>query len=172
MSRFREELRVIPRTAWVIGIVYYLVVSTVVCFGGIHTNPEMTRWPLAGRIAFTYGIFLVLLAWVLLIGYVYADAKRRSMQYVLWTWLAILVPNAIGIILYFVLRDPLPRPCPHCAALAKQSFVFCPSCGTAMQPTCPNCSRGVEPGWSNCPHCGGKLPPQHRGLLNGTRTQV
>ena len=34
MSRFREELRVIPRTAWVIGIVLYLVVSTLVCFGG------------------------------------------------------------------------------------------------------------------------------------------
>jgi hypothetical protein len=158
MSRFREELRVIPRTAWVIGIVLYLVVSTLVCFGGIHTDPEMSHWPLAGRIAFTYGCFLVLLAWVLLIGYVYADAKRRSMRYVLWTGLAILVPNALGVILYFVLRDPLPKPCPHCAALANPSFVFCPSCGTAMQPTCPNCRRGVGPGWSNCPHCGGKLP--------------
>jgi RNA polymerase subunit RPABC4/transcription elongation factor Spt4 len=158
MSRFREELRVIPRTAWVFGIVLYLVVSTLVCFGGIHTDPEMSHWPLAGRIAFAYGCFLVLLAWVLLIGYVYADAKRRGMRYVLWTWLAILVPNAIGIILYVVLRDPLPKPCPHCAALVRASYVFCPSCGTPMQPTCPNCGRGVEPGWSNCPHCGAKLP--------------
>ncbi len=44
---------------------------------------------------------------VLLIGYVYADAKRRGMRYVMWTLLAIFIPNAIGIILYFVMRDPL-----------------------------------------------------------------
>jgi hypothetical protein len=44
---------------------------------------------------------------VLLNGYVYADAKRRGMRYVMWTWPAILIPNAIGVILYFVLRDPL-----------------------------------------------------------------
>jgi RNA polymerase subunit RPABC4/transcription elongation factor Spt4 len=158
MSRFREELRVIPRTAWVIGIAFYLVASTLTCFVAFPTHPEVSRWPLAGRVASAYGFLLVLLAWVLLIGYVYADAKRRGMRYVLWTWLSIFVPNAIGIVLYFVLRDPLPRPCPHCAALVRESYVFCPSCGTAMQPTCPKCRRGVEPGWSNCPHCGGKLP--------------
>jgi len=158
MSQFREEVRVIPRTAWVIGIILYLIAATLVCFVAMPTDPATSRWPLSGRIASAYGFSLVLLPWVLLIGYVYADAKRRGMRYVLWTWLVILVPNAIGMILYFVLRDPLPRPCPHCATLARPSFVFCPVCGTAMQPTCPNCGRGVEPGWSNCPHCGGKLP--------------
>ena len=30
----------------------------------------------------------------------------------LWTLLAIFIPNAIGIILYFILRDPVPVPCP------------------------------------------------------------
>lgn len=158
MSRLREELRVIPRAAWAIAIAIYLAAATLFCFVAMPTDPETSRWPLSGRIAFTYGIFLVLLAGVLLIGYVYADAKRRGMRYVLWTWLVILVPNAIGMILYFVLRDPLPKTCPLCATLVRPSFVFCPACGTAMQPTCPNCSRGVEPGWSNCPHCGAKLP--------------
>lgn len=158
MSQFREEIRVIPRTAWVIGIGAYFIAATIVCFVAFPADPEMSRWPLAGRIASAYGFCLVLPAWALLIGYVYADAKRRSMRYVMWTWLAILVPNAIGVILYFVLRDPLPKQCPHCATLAKPSFVFCPSCGTAMQPTCPNCARGLDPGWSNCPYCGVKLP--------------
>ena len=158
MSQFREELSVIPRAAWVIGIGVYFVAATVVCFVAFPADPETSRWPLAVRIASAYGICLVLLAWVLLIGYVYADAKRRGMRYVLWTGLAIFVPNALGMILYFVLRDASPKTCPQCAALVRASHVFCPSCGTPMQPTCPNCGRGVEPGWSNCPHCGGKLP--------------
>ncbi len=158
MSRFREELRVIPRTSWAIGIVLYLVASTLICFVAFPSDPEMSHWSLAGRIAVAYASSLVVPAWVLLIGYVFADAKRRSMRYVLWTWLAILVPNAIGILLYFVLRDPLPKTCPRCAALVRPNHVFCPSCGTPMQPTCPNCGRGVEPGWSNCPHCAAKLP--------------
>jgi len=157
MSQLREELRVIPGAAWVIGIVLYLTAATLICFVAFPTDPEMSHAPLAGRIAFAYGASLVVPAWVLLIGYVYADAKRRRMRYALWTCLAILVPNAIGIILYFVLRDPLPKPCPKCAALVREGYVFCPSCGTAMQPTCPNCGRGVERGWSNCPHCGTKL---------------
>jgi RNA polymerase subunit RPABC4/transcription elongation factor Spt4 len=157
MSRFREELRVIPRIAWVIGIAFYLVAATVVFFVAIPTDPQLSRWPLAGRVASAYGFCLVLLVWVLLIGYVYADAKRRGMRYVLWTWLSILVPHAIGIILYFVLKDPLSRRCPQCAALVREGYVFCPSCGTPMQPTCPKCGRGMEPGWSNCPHCGEKL---------------
>ena len=43
-------------------------------------------------------------------GFIYADAKRRRMRHVMWAWLA-LVPYFIGVILYFILRDPLPTPC-------------------------------------------------------------
>jgi len=158
MSRFGEALRIIPRTAWIVGIASCSVVSTLLLFVVAPTDPQMSRLPVAGRAALVYGTFLILLAWVLLIGYVYADGKRRGMRYVMWTWLAMLVPNAIGIILYFALRDPLPKLCPHCATPARVGFVFCPTCGTAMQPACPNCGRGVESGWSHCPHCGMKLP--------------
>jgi RNA polymerase subunit RPABC4/transcription elongation factor Spt4 len=100
---------------------------------------------------------------ILLVGYVYADSKRRGMRYVMWTWLAALVPDGIGIILYFVLRDPMPKACPQCSTAVPAKFMFCPHCGAAMQPTCSNCGRGVEPGWGNCPHCGTKLPLQTRG---------
>jgi RNA polymerase subunit RPABC4/transcription elongation factor Spt4 len=158
MSRFSEGLRIIPRTALFIAIVCYLTMTTVVMTVLIPEDNEMKYWPLAGKIAFTYGTFLIIVAWILLIGYVYADAKRRGMRYVLWTWLAALIPNGIGIILYFILRDSLPRPCPGCSTPVKSGFVFCPYCGTAMKPTCPNCGRAVEHGWSNCPECGSKLP--------------
>jgi RNA polymerase subunit RPABC4/transcription elongation factor Spt4 len=92
-------------------------------------------------------------------SYVYADAKRRGMRYVVWTLLAIFIPYAIGLILYFLLRSPLPKACPGCSQLVSAGFVFCPHCGTSLQATCSNCGRAAEPTWSNCPACGTKLQP-------------
>jgi len=158
MSRFTDGLKVIPRTAWVIASVCYVGSAILALTVMIPSDKEMKYWPFAGKLAFAFGVFLFVYAWILLIGYVYADAKRRGMRYAMWTWLAALIPNAIGIILYFILRDPLPRPCPGCSTPVKSGFVFCPYCGTAMKPTCPNCGRAVEHGWANCPECGSKLP--------------
>jgi hypothetical protein len=160
MSRFSEELRVIPRTAWIISVVGYLTLATLILTIAIPRDPEMSKWPCAGKIAFCYGFFLLFAAAILLIGYVYGDAKRRGMRYVMWTWLALLIPDGIGIILYFILRTALYRPCPGCSTPLKSGFVFCPHCGTALQPRCPNCGQGVEPGWANCAQCGTKLPTQ------------
>ncbi len=97
---------------------------------------------------------LCLSVYVLLIGYVNGDARRRGMHYVLWTLLAIFIPNAIGIILYFVMRDPLMRGCPRCSKVVPGRFAFCPSCGSALTQTCVACSHAVEPEWSHCPGCG------------------
>ncbi|MGB0036118.1 MAG: zinc ribbon domain-containing protein [Candidatus Acidiferrales bacterium] len=162
MNTFRDELRVIPRFAWYLGIMGYLVLSNLAFFILLPQDPNLRQWPFVGKVAFAYGIFLIILVLIWLVGYVHGDAKRRGMRYVMWTWLAALIPDGIGVILYFVLRDPLPAPCPHCSYVVRASFVFCPHCGTAMQPTCPNCGRAVEAGWANCPHCGTKLPaPSH-----------
>ena len=52
--------------------------------------------------------------WLLCLGYVYADARRRAMPAVLWVLLAIFIPNLLGFLLYFALRRPLGSPCPNC----------------------------------------------------------
>jgi len=160
MSRLREELRVIPRTAWILAIVGYLTVATLVFKFAVERDPQMSKWPLAGQLAFSYGLFLLFIAAMLLVGYVYGDAKRRGMRYVMWTWLALLIPDGIGIILYFILRSRLPKPCPGCSTPLKSGYIFCPHCGTALQATCPHCGQGVELIWANCAHCGTKLPTQ------------
>jgi hypothetical protein len=103
-------------------------------------------------------MFLFVVAWVALIGYICGDAKRRHMRYVLWTLLAILTPSAIGMILYFILRDPLPKPCPGCGHIAKAGYPFCPHCGALLQPMCSKCGKSVDPTWANCAHCGQRLP--------------
>jgi hypothetical protein len=157
MSRFRDELRVIPPLAWIFAVAIYLASATLIFKLAVPTDRNLRTWPVGGQILFSYGIFLTIFAFILLVGYVYADARRRGMRYVMWTLLAIFIPDGIGIILYFVLRDPMPKTCPACSTTVK-SGVFCPHCGTALQATCPSCKYGVEPGWSHCPQCGTTLP--------------
>jgi hypothetical protein len=81
------------------------------------------------------------------------------MNHVLWTLLAIFIPNAIGIILYFILRDPVPVPCPGCGTPARKGHAYCASCGAAVRAACPQCRQPVEAGWRNCAHCGAALGP-------------
>jgi hypothetical protein len=160
MSRFWKEVGIIPRAAWIVGLVIYLGMTTPLFFFVIPNDPEMRKWPLMGQAFFVYGVCLLIMPYIALLGFVYADAKRRGMRYVMWTLLAIFIPDAIGVILYFVLRDPMPKSCPGCGSTVKSGYTFCPNCGTATQPTCPNCGKGGELGWMNCPHCGTKLPKQ------------
>jgi hypothetical protein len=79
------------------------------------------------------------------------------MNALLWTLLAIFVPNAIGFILYFVLREPLPALCGACGAKVARGFSYCPRCGAPAGPTCPSCRRPAQPDWVNCAFCGTKL---------------
>ena len=44
----------------------------------------------------------------------------------MWTLLAIFIKTYIGIILYFLLRDPLPTPCPKCGLSGSRRFFLLP----------------------------------------------
>jgi len=68
-------------------------------------------------------------AYFLLAGYVYVDAVRRSMPPIPWTALAVIVPNCVGFVLYFVLRKPILQPCPSCGRGVAPDDEFCPRCG-------------------------------------------
>jgi hypothetical protein len=158
MSGFKKELQVIPGIAWFLGVAAYLCMSILLFAVALPGDRHMREWNPIEKTLFSFGIPLTILVLVLLVGYVYGDAKRRGMPYVMWTLLAFFIPDGIGILLYFILRKPLPKPCPGCSQPVPSGFVFCPHCGTPLQATCPSCGRGVERGWANCPHCGTKLP--------------
>jgi hypothetical protein len=157
MSRLREEMKVIPRGAWVIAILSYLVFVGCTFYIFIPSDPNFIGWPgwVLPLFAGVIPLFLAIL--ILLIGYVNGDARRRGMRYVMWTLLAIFIPNAIGIILYFILRDPLLRGCPNCGTMVPRGFAFCSKCGTALAKACPECRSAVEPEWSHCTKCGARL---------------
>jgi double zinc ribbon protein len=156
MTRFSDELRIIPRTAWAIAVLAYAGLTTLLLQVAIPSDAKLSHWPFWCQLLFGAGIPLILFAHVVLIGYVNGDARRRGMRYVLWTFLTALIPNGIGIILYFVLREPLLVSCGQCGAPGRANFTFCPKCGAELSPACPQCRRPVERGWANCAHCGAK----------------
>lgn len=97
------------------GIFYWM-------FGGQFVGlPEIVALMVAGPFLVTY---------VLLAGYVYGDAARRGMPPVLWTALAVLIPNGVGFVLYFLLRKPILHACAGCGAGVGPDALFCPRCGS------------------------------------------
>lgn len=157
MNRFSDELSIISPVAWVIAGLCWVGMFCVLFLIALPSDAQMRLWPMPGKVAFSIWPGLLVAAVVLLIGYIHADARRRGMRYVMWTLLAIFVPNSIGIILYFVFRDPLLARCGKCGAQGRANFAYCPQCGAQLTTACPACKRSVEPDWRSCPYCGNAL---------------
>src|SRR5579863_4745169 len=80
MSRFTEELRVIPKAAWIVAWFAYFSLTVWLFFFVARKDPEMAKLPRWGQALLIYGFLLVLVAWVALVGYIYDDAKRQQMR--------------------------------------------------------------------------------------------
>ncbi|MFA9399114.1 MAG: zinc ribbon domain-containing protein [Clostridiaceae bacterium] len=109
-------------------------------------------------IIFTFLILIILL--IVAIGvFVYKDAVLHNMDPVIWTLIAVLVPNLVGFIIYLVVRsskkDTLK--CPSCNNPVKSDYVKCPVCGSNLKATCPICGKAVNSDWKNCPYCSAEL---------------
>jgi lipid-A-disaccharide synthase-like uncharacterized protein len=160
MSRLREEMKVIPSGAWSAALLLCAVLPVGLCvywiINGYPSGPSaISRHApelIVGCLAFAF--FSV---YILIIGYIVGDARRRGMPVLLWTLLAIFIPSAIGIILYFILRRPLLRACSQCGTRADAAYAFCPSCGATLGKTCPSCHNSVEYAWAHCAKCGAAL---------------
>jgi RNA polymerase subunit RPABC4/transcription elongation factor Spt4 len=103
------------------------------------------------------GIALFIGFFLLFFGYINRDAKRRGMNSTLWTLLAIFVPYLLGIIGYFLIREPLPYDCPACGATVNARFNFCPECKHNLRPSCPQCKREIRLEDKYCPYCAQEL---------------
>jgi RNA polymerase subunit RPABC4/transcription elongation factor Spt4 len=167
-TRFKDEIRIISPWALFLAILVFLsmVVLVVVVAGRDHNAPPAALRLLLGILGGT-----LLGCYVLLIGYVNRDAGRRSMSRLLWTLIAIFVPNGLGIVLYFVLRKPRTANCPQCHTEIEPGFSFCPRCRNRLQPVCPHCQRSVNPGDTFCPYCGGALEGAAGGASSPTPSQ-
>lgn len=171
-TRFRNELRIIPKwLVWMcLGLyVLALMIGLLVNLHGFHANedifpdesfrnaPVLSSLALTGVI--TVGVF-VFSCLVLMLGYVYRDAKRRGMNPALWTLLVLILSAGyflIGLIIYLLVREPLPYTCPQCAAQVNARFNFCPNCKYNLHPACPQCQREVADDDKFCPYCATEL---------------
>ena len=129
------------------------VVGLPMVFAAHESNPP----PLLLQVFFGFfvGSFLALL--VLGIGYVNRDARERGMKAGLWTAIVIFVPNALGFILYFLLRSPRLLRCPGCQEPAAVGSRYCGRCARPLARFCPACREVVRADDVYCTHCGGAL---------------
>jgi NhaP-type Na+/H+ or K+/H+ antiporter len=176
--RFWDECRIIPRwIVWtVIGlyllaqVVGQIVLHAQIANGGapfpeLQGEPELASLALIGIIT---GVSLFLAIIIFLIAYVNRDALRRGMSPALWTFLVIMLLPAwafVGFVVYFLMREPLPYPCPACGNSVGARFNFCPNCKCNLQPSCPQCKREIAESDKYCPYCGNDLATGKSELL-------
>ena len=117
-------------------------------------------------VIFSLVVLVALLTIPVMIGvYVYRDAKRRGMNAMAWTLIAVAAPVLIGFIIYLLIRGNYSDlQCPQCTEPITEQYTVCPHCGAKLRPACPNCSFPVEADWKVCPKCaapleGVEMPP-------------
>ena len=134
MKKFMELVPKGVKIAAVIWMVAIVVLGTVA--GGLYIHWGSGVWVgpavsvlIGGAGGLVMGVFMA--AWLLCVGYVYADAQRRGMRPLLWALIAALFPHLFGFLLYFALRQPLTPKCPHCGQPVTLDQRFCSWCGAA-----------------------------------------
>jgi hypothetical protein len=171
--RFADEFHIIPRWLIVLVIVLFLIAQGIAVLVNLtapergeqifppelseHGHLVLASLALAGIITMA-SIFFA--AFIFLTAYVNRDAARRGMNSFLWTILILIfLPTwgLIGLVIYFLMREPLPYPCPQCSASVSARFNFCPNCKCNLQPSCPQCKREVAELDKFCPYCGTDL---------------
>lgn len=152
-----DELSLIPAWSIVLAILVFAAVQYLFHVVMPHHKHEM----LPMRLLMSYSWGTAFASYVLLVGYVSRDVKRRRMPAGLWMLIVLLMPGGIGAVVYFLLRQPLLRPCPHCRTEIASSCHFCPQCQFQMAPVCGRCFRGVQITDVYCSQCGHDLAEDH-----------
>jgi hypothetical protein len=122
-------------------------------------------------------VFFLVVIWVALVYWTYADATRRLDDPLLigCATVASLFPF-IGTIVYTIVRPPEyledaherevevmaaekrlalleNRTCRNCGSEIEPSFLRCPSCMRKLKEPCRSCGRPLDPRWRVCPYC-------------------
>jgi Double zinc ribbon len=143
-------------------------------------------------------ILFVVVLYLSLIYWTYADARRRILDPMLvgCATAASLFPF-VGTIVYMILRPPEYLEdvrerelevqaaearlhdfdhslCPHCDYRVERDFVRCPSCLRKLKERCVGCQRPLDPAWTICPYCETEVvaAPPRRTRRRRTQAQI
>jgi len=148
-----QELSIIP--GWSIGLAIAVFIAFQYLFNGVLPHHKHEMLPMRLLMGYSWGTAFA--SYVLLVGYVSRDVKRRNMSAKLWMLIVIVMPGGIGAVVYFLLRQPMLSRCPHCTTEIASSFHFCPQCQFQMAPVCGRCFRSVQITDVYCTQCGHDL---------------
>ena len=121
-------------------------------------------------------LFLVVI-WLALVYWTYADARRRIADPMLigCATATSLFPF-VGTLVYMIVRPPEYLDdvrereleiqaaearlaelgyhlCPHCDFEVEKDFLRCPNCMRKLRDPCPSCGKPLDPAWKICPFC-------------------
>ncbi len=136
---------------------------------GIHSS--------ALNLAVELVILFLVVIWLALIFWTYADARRRIADPLLvgCATIASMFPY-MGTIVYMIVRPPeylddvrerelemqaaearLAESgyhlCPHCDYEVERDYLRCPNCMRKLKDPCHACGRPLDPTWKVCPFC-------------------
>jgi hypothetical protein len=154
LSAGDDELRMIPRWSTTLAIIVFIGMQYI--FYDVMPKPHHPA-PLPMRMMMSYAWGTMWASYVLLLGYVSRDVKRRGMSAGLWMLVCVVLPGGIGAVVYFMLRQPVLSRCPNCSTEIASSYHFCPQCQFQMSPVCGTCHRGVKITDVFCVTCGHDL---------------
>lgn len=122
-------------------------------------------------------LLVLVVLWLSLVYWTFADARRRIADPVLigTATIASLVPF-VGTVVYTILRPPefladarereietqaselrmrhlMAQSCPRCEHPIERSWLRCPECRHRLKDPCASCNRPVDPRWGLCPYC-------------------
>jgi hypothetical protein len=140
-------LNVVPKAVqvWALAIVAAAVLIGIAVGCYAVANGEGLR-PMFAYAPAALAVGMVIAIWLLCLGFVFADARRRGMRAAGWTLVAMLMPNLLGFLLYFVMRRPLAAPCVSCSREIPVDQPFCPWCGSSRAALPPGRTpSGTEP---------------------------
>jgi hypothetical protein len=134
-------------------------------------------------------ILFLVVVWLALVYWTYADARRRIGDPMLigCATAASLFPF-VGTLVYMIVRPPEYLDdvrereleiqaaearlaelgyhlCPHCDYEVEKEFLRCPNCMRKLKDPCPVCSKPLDPSWKICPFCEAEVgapPPAPR----------
>jgi hypothetical protein len=127
-------------------------------------------------------ILFMVVVWLALIYWTYADARRRldDPMLIACSTAASLFPF-VGTIVYMIVRPPEYLDdvrereleiqaaearlhqlhyllCPHCDHEVERDFLRCPNCMRKLKDPCVSCGKPLDPAWPICPYCETEVP--------------
>lgn len=152
-SQFQQDAKLIPWWSYVLAACFFAGIQLLIHLVLVPADPRPKPRAYTAVMALLFGMFLAF--YMLMIGFVARDSKRRGMNPIVWTLILLsLLPSGVGFIVYFLLREPITMRCPHCRNSIAQDQNFCAQCSVQLKPICTACRGALGYDDVYCAHCG------------------